>query len=178
MPSAVETAFDVAFWFSDTALNDNEYLQPQKLHRLLYLAQAYFAVAYDGRELMPATFIADDMGPIEPNMFAAFSKGRPNIEVEMFLPPEITSFLDSIWRRFGHHSAERLSRMTKGTPAYRQAIAKGRKSFITLEAMRRSFSRGEETPGLQRVLKPKVLVSQTGRPVTVTSWTPSLRRMS
>jgi len=178
MSSAVETAFDVAFWFSDTALNDNEYLQPQKLHRLLYLAQAYFAVAYDGRELMPATFVAEDMGPIEPNIFAAFSKGRPNVDAEMFLQPEITAFLDSIWRRFGHHSVDRLTRMTKGTPAYRQAIAKGKRSAITLEAMRLSFARGEETPGLQRVLKPKVMVSHTGRPVMVTSWAAGLRKMS
>ncbi|GEM_PF-5893832 len=31
MPSDVNNAFDVAFWFADTALNENEYLQQQKL---------------------------------------------------------------------------------------------------------------------------------------------------
>ena len=34
MPADVSNAFDVAFWFADTALNENEYLQPQKLQRL------------------------------------------------------------------------------------------------------------------------------------------------
>ena len=42
MQPAVFSTFDVAFWFADTALNNNEYLQPQKLHRLLFLSQAYF----------------------------------------------------------------------------------------------------------------------------------------
>ena len=177
MTSAAKSAFDVAFWFADTALNDNEYLQPQKLHRLLFLAQAYFAVGYDGRVLMPAFFVADEMGPMEPNIFAAFSKGRPDVDVDLFLAPEVESFLDSIWRRFGFHSADRLTRMVKGTLAYRQAFTKGKRAEIPLEAMRRSFSRHEEAPDLQRVLRPKVMRTHTGRPVTVTSWMPGLRRM-
>ena len=37
MPADVTNAFDIAFWFADTALNENEYLQPQKLQRLLFL---------------------------------------------------------------------------------------------------------------------------------------------
>ncbi len=40
MPAAVESAFDVAFWFADVALNENEYLQPQKLHRLMFWPRA------------------------------------------------------------------------------------------------------------------------------------------
>ena len=39
MPAAVKSAFDVAFWFADTALHDNEYMQPQKLQRLLFLSE-------------------------------------------------------------------------------------------------------------------------------------------
>ena len=33
-----DSTFDVVFWFMDRALNDKEYLQPGKMHRLLYLA--------------------------------------------------------------------------------------------------------------------------------------------
>ena len=54
MPADVENAFDIAFWFADTALNENQYLQPQKLQRLLFIAQAYYTVAFNGRKLMPA----------------------------------------------------------------------------------------------------------------------------
>ena len=57
--SAVSSTFDVVVWFTDRALNDGEYLQPTKLHRLMYLAQGYFAVAYRGEKLMPATFVVD-----------------------------------------------------------------------------------------------------------------------
>ena len=45
MTPAVQSSFDVAYWFFDRALNENEYIQPQKLHRLMFLAPAYFAVA-------------------------------------------------------------------------------------------------------------------------------------
>lgn len=45
MPAEVDSGVEIALWFSDQALHRNEYLQPQKLHKLLFLAQAYFAVA-------------------------------------------------------------------------------------------------------------------------------------
>ena len=40
MPAAVDSAFELAFWFCDRALNDGEYLQPIKMHYLMYLSQA------------------------------------------------------------------------------------------------------------------------------------------
>jgi uncharacterized phage-associated protein len=176
MPAAVDSVFDVAFWFADTALNNNEYLQPQKLHRLMFLAQAYFAVAHSGKRLMPAVFVASEMGPIEPNTYAAFSKGRPDIETNLFLPEEVESLLENIWRRFGHMSAERLTRMTKATPAYKQSVERGRRAVISLDAMRLSFVRAEDTPSLDQVVRPKVLRSHTGRPVTVKSWVPGTKK--
>ena len=66
----LNTVFDAAFRFIDLALNDNEYLQPQKLHRLLYLAQAYYGANYHGNMLMPAIFVAEEFGPVEPNLYA------------------------------------------------------------------------------------------------------------
>lgn len=172
MPSAVESIFDIAFWFSDTALNQNEYLQPQKLHRLMFLSQAYFSVAYGGKKLMPAVFIADDLGPIEPNVYKAFAKGRPDIDVDLFMPEEVEAFLESIWRRFGHLSPERLSQMTKETQAYTQAYKKGRRTEIAHQAIRLSFTRGRETPAVDQVVKPKVMRLQSGKPVAVKGWKP------
>ena len=109
MPADVNTAFDVAFYLEDIALNDHEYLQPIKLQRLLFLAQAYYAVAFKGRKLMPAVFVADELGPIEPNIYMAFSKGRPDVDVDLFMPPEVTSFLDNIWRKFGSFTVDKLT---------------------------------------------------------------------
>ena len=168
----MDSGFDVAFWFADTALADNEYLQPQKLQRLLFLAQAYYAVASKGRALFPGVFVAEEMGPIEPNLYAAFSKGRPDVDVDLILPADIESFLDSIWRRFGHYSVDRLNETTNQSLAYQKAYEVGRRTEITLRMMRLAFERGDSAPGVDQVVKPNVYLTQQGKPVTVQSWTP------
>jgi len=172
MPADVTNAFDVAFFFADTALAENEYLQPQKLQGLMFLAQAYYTVAYKGRKLMPAVFVADERGPVEPNVYIAFSKGRPDIDADLFLPHEVESFLDAIWRRFGHFSTEKIIAMAKGTTAYKRARKKGNRAEIDIVDMRLSFARAEQTPGVEQVVKPKVYRTQSGRSVTVKSWVP------
>ncbi len=175
MPAEVKSAFDIAFWFADAALEANEYLQPQKLQRLLFLSQGYYSVLHDGKKLMPAMFVADELGPTEPNIHASFSRGRPNIDVDMFLGPDVEAFLDSIWRRFGHFSMDRLNAITKGTSAYRQAFRRAPRSEIHLDEMRLSFARAEKTPGVKQVVKPKVLVTQHGKPVQVKAWNPGAK---
>lgn len=175
MPAEVNNAFDVAFFFADTALAENEYLQPQKLQGLMFLAQAYFAVAFKGRKLMPAVFIADERGPLEPNVYVAFSKGRPDIDADLFLPAEVESFLDAIWRRFGHLSTEKLNGMAKGTSAYKKARGRGHRAEIALDEMRLSFVRAEKTPGVNQVVKPKLYRTQSGKNVTVQRWVPGTK---
>ncbi len=175
MPADLDTAFDVAFWFCDQALNNNEYLQPQNLHRLMFLAQAYYAVAFEGRKLMPAIFVADELGPVEPNVFKAFSRGRPDTEVELFIPGDVENFLHGIWSRFGHLPADRLTRLTKGSDAYKQAMRRGNRAEIPLDTMRLSFIRAEDAPSVNRVVSPKVMVTQAGRPVKVKSWVPGTK---
>ena len=96
--------------------------------------------------------------------------------MELFLPPEVETFLESIWRRFGHHSPEIISRIAKETLAYRQAYKKAKGTEITIEAMRLSFSRAEEAPPLDQVIRPKILRSQSGKPVTVKAWVPGAKQ--
>jgi uncharacterized phage-associated protein len=172
MPTDVKSAFDIAFWFVDTAFNENEYMQPQKLQRLLFISQAYYSIAYPKRKLMPAVFVADEMGPVEPNVYLAFSKGRPDLDVDIFLPHEVDGFLSSIWRQFGHHSVERLNELTNETVAYKQARAKGDRVGIPLDLMTLSFVRGATAPQVQHVLKPKVMRTQHGKQVIVKAWNP------
>ena len=189
--AAVESSFDVAYWFVDRALNDGEYIQPQKLHRLMFLSQAYFAVAYNGRLLMPAMFVADPFGPMEPNVFRACSIQRPPIETIPLSEP-VTQFLDSVWRRFGSQSANTLSTLVNGHPPYRDALEKAPRSEITLAAMVAYYGRKaapaapaspsaeprrggpvfEAPPALDQVVRPKIMVSQDGKPVSVKKWTP------
>ncbi|PKU21436.1 hypothetical protein CWS72_26810 [Telmatospirillum siberiense] len=183
---AAPSSFDIAYWFIDRALDDNEYLQPQKLHRLMYLAQAYFAVAYHGRMLMPAVFVADEFGPIEPNVFRACAIQRPPIEAKA-LPDIVTHFLDGVWRRFGQHSAEHLNRQVNGHPPYGAALAAGAGSEIPLKAMVAFYGKKPPTvpeeqastamsaaapPPVEQVLRPRVMRSQNGAPVSVQKWMP------
>lgn len=185
---AAPSSFDIAYWFIDRALDENEYLQPQKLHRLMYLAQAYFAVAYHGRMLMPAVFVADDFGPIEPNVFRACAIQRPPIEAQP-LSDVVTHFLDGVWRRFGQHSAEFLSRQVNGHPPYGAALASGAGSEIPLKAMMAFYGKKQPTvseealaaakatssappPPVDQVLRPRMMRSQNGAPVSVQKWMP------
>ena len=176
MPSAVDSVFEVAFWLNDRALNDNEYIQPTKLQSMLFLAQAYYALAYDGKRLVPAIFVADEvMGPIEPSIYAAYNKGRPNLTIDTRLDEDTASFVDSIWRRFGHHSTEYLSKLCRRNPAYKAALLRGRRAEIPLDEIRKSFVAAvekAEAPALTQVMKPKVLRDQTGKAVAVNAWKP------
>lgn len=175
MPADVSNAFDVAFWFADTALNENEYLQPQKLQRLLFLSQAYYSIIHKGRKLMPAVFVADEIGPMEPNVHMAFSRGRPDIDAELFLPFEVEDFLSGIWRRFGHMSMERLDTITKETSAYKNAIKRGPRAEMTLKEMTVSFLESREAPAPSQVAKKKIFRTQSGRPVEVKAWVPGAK---
>ena len=175
MPADVNNAFDIAFWFMDTAEADREYLQPQKLQRLMFIAQAYYAVAFSGRKLMPAVFVADEIGPVEPNIFMAFSRGRPDIDAELFLPHEVENFLQAVWRRFGHFDTERLTRITNETSAYKHARTRGPRAEIMIDEMRLSFARAEATPAADQVVKPRIYRTQTGRPVQVKAWQPGMK---
>ena len=177
--AAVESSFDVAYWFVDRALNENEYIQPQKLHRLMFLAQAYFAVAYNGRMLMPAIFVADELGPVEPGVFRACAIQRPPIEPKRLSEP-VTHFLDSVWRRFGQHSSEHLNQTVRGHAPYAEAFAKGLRTEIPLPSMIAFYGKKNSTtnevlgaPPITQVLRPRVMRSQDGKPVSVQKWKPA-----
>lgn len=176
MPFAVKSSLDVVFWFSDRALNENEYLQPQKLHRLLYLAQAYFSVAYPGRKLMPAVFVADEFGPVEPTVFHVFAYGRPHMVEPNRISEQVVHFLDGIWRRFGASTADQLTERVSRHAPVAEAMGKGPGEEIPVEAMVKFYAseaaarRG--APPVDQVLRPRVMRKQGGKPVSVTAWKP------
>ena len=172
MPAAVDSAFELAFWFCDRALNDSEYLQPVKMHYLMYLSQAYYATAYNGKKLVPAVFVAEDFGPIEPSVFRAWSQGRPKFEGKNIISDEAAAFADSVWRRFGHHSAEHLAKLCRKSPAYLAALKRGKRAEISLKEMIVSFAKAQNSPAVDQIVKPKIMRSHKGRAVEVKSWTP------
>ena len=178
MPTAAKSAFDVAFNFADKALGKNEYLQPQKLQRLMFLAQCAYSGRHRGRQLMPAVFVADELGPVEPNIHLAFSKGRPDIDVDPWLPEDAQAVLDDVWHRFGHCSTEHLTRVTMDTLAYRLARQRGSGSEIDLDMMRLSFAGDDAKPATLAAKRPKMMRTQSGRPVSVAPWTPAEKPIS
>lgn len=95
------------------------------------------------------------------------------MEVTLFLDPDVEGFMESIWSRFGNYSSERLTEMTKETLAFKQALRHGPRSEISLESMMHSFIRANETPSVDQVVKPKIMRSQTGKPVAVQAWNPA-----
>lgn len=122
-------------------------------------------------------------------MYRAFENGRPNVETKK-VPDDAQQILDSVWRKFGAHSSEHLTRLTMNHAPYRDAIAAaGPGEEITLKAMmefygRKSAARKPGTvpergsqdqgaaPALAEVLRPRVMRSHTGRPVNVHRWMP------
>ena len=131
---AVDSCFDVAFWLLDRALDDGEYLQPQKMHRLMYLAQAYYASAKHGAKLMPAIFVVGLEGPVEPTVYRAMERGRPMVDT--IKPDEdVTHVLDSVWRQFGAKSVERLNSAIKNHPPVVEASDLGHGTEISFESM-------------------------------------------
>lgn len=182
---AVDSCFDVAFWLLDRALDEGEYLQPQKLHRLMFLAQAYFASARHGAKLMPAVFVAGPEGPIEPTVYRAMERGRPMVDT-ISPQDEALHVLDSVWRQFGSKSVERLNATIKNHPPVVEAKENGPGTEITFDSMvafyvktlgqqsriRKEDEAFADAPPPERVLRPKIMRSHTGKPVAVNRWSP------
>ena len=176
MKIAVRSSLDVALWLSDRALGEGEYIQPQKLHRLMYLAHAYFSLAYPSMKLMPAVFVIEEFGPIEPTVFHALAWGRPS-QLDANMLPEVASvFLESIWGKFGSFRVDHLNRIIDAHVPVSETAAKGPGHEIPMDrvaaflASEAAVKKGVKP--VEQVVKPRVLRSQAGRPVTVTAWRP------
>ena len=154
--AATGSCFEIAQWFVDRARFEDSYLQAQKLQCMLWLAQGHYAATYHSRKLMPATFIAMAIGPREPNIYRAYELGR--LELPNLPPPaEIIAFLDRLWGRFGHHSAEQLDKLVRAHRVYTDALDKGEGEEILFENIARYFTE-------QREVKPETLArSADGR---------------
>lgn len=159
---ATDSTIDVAIWLLDRASADDNYLQPQKLQRLLYLAQGYYAREHYGRKLMPATFVVHEMGPVEPTIFRLFEAGRPKIGF-VSPPGEVENFLEIVWRRFGGHTVDRLNALIGGQALYRDMAGRGQGEEIQFTDMAAAFAGKDEAAETVR--------TPDGR--TVKKWMPS-----
>jgi hypothetical protein len=65
--------------------------------------------------------------------------------------------------------------MSKETMAFKRAKKRGNRAEIDFADMQLSFIRAEKTPGVDQVVKPKIYRTQSGKPVTIKSWTPGAK---
>lgn len=135
----VTSTLDVALWLFDRARRDDQHMPAQKLQRLLWIAQALYAAECHGRMLMPATFVAEEVGPTEPTIFHVFQDSRPPL-VPGKIVPEAENFLDRIWRKYGHHSTDHLNRMMSASDIYRRALRRERGTVIPFETIAKHFT--------------------------------------
>lgn len=166
--SAVSSTVDVAIWFSEKARQDDDYLQPQKLQRLLYLAQGIYAAKNFGRKLMPATFVADETGPIEPNIFRLFEEG-PLKSKPKNLAPEVENFLYEVWRRYSHHSTDYINQQIQHHDTYVRAIKNGVFEEITFDEIVSFFTGQDEERKKQKAM----VKTDDGR--VLPKWAPTAR---
>jgi len=97
---------------------------------------------------------------------------------------EALHVLDSVWRQFGSKSIVRLNATVKNHPPIVEAWENGLGTEITFDAMvifymkilgqhRPKPSQDEalaDAPSPDRVLRPKLMKSPTGKPVAVNRW--------
>ena len=175
MVPAVRSTMDVALWLMARSDSAGERLQPQKLQRLLYLAQAHYAGGHEGAKLMPATFLATELGPMEPNIYFLFAQGEPKM-VYADPSPAVEEFLMGLWDRYGPRSSEDLLTSIASDGSYALALKSGRNSEITIEMLSAGYGGRAAVKvkgGIKAAAEPGMW-TQDGR--RATKWIPGQRR--
>ncbi len=145
---AARSTLDIALWFQARSDSAGERLPPRKLHFLLYLAQALFAGENEGRKLMPGTFLAGEVGPIEPNIYTLFEGGALDRQPGS-LSLTVEEFLNEIWGRFGHESAKDIERFVHRDGVWEAVLKLGQNVEIPIELMSKAFA-GSRVLGLKQ----------------------------
>lgn len=126
-----------------------ESLPPQRLHYLLYLTHAHYAAEHRGRKIMPATFLATEVGPVEPNVHQLFEGGR--LVVEVTAPPRVVEeYLTEIWSRYGRKSVQQLQGLVERDGAWRGVLRKGQLLEIPVELLYRAYGGGADAVPLDQ----------------------------
>lgn len=175
-PAAVASAFFVALWFCRRAAREGVTLQPMKLQALLFLAQAGYAAQTAGRVLMPAVFVADERGPIEPNVECVLATGWLGEGIDTVIAPPVEVALEQTWRLFGPTRRPDALSLARSFPAFRQALRRAARRTVSLSAMAQSFVEWWQTAEAEGPVgeeRPRLLRTQNGRMVNVKSWDPA-----
>lgn len=163
--SAAKSALDVANWFFKKAEASRVYLEEDKLHPLVFLAQAHYALKNGMQYLVPGLFVCDNGGIFEPNLKKILEFGMP-LMGEPELSNEVKEFLELVWHKYAAKNAFELIGIIKASPAYRKHHVKDETVLLTLEDMAQNFGAPTEPQTAK-----KIRISQNG-PVVVSEWQP------
>ena len=141
MRPATRSTFDVLYWLQAKAWASSHASEIPCLLKLLYLCQAAYAAGHNQKKLMPATFLATEAGPIEPDIFLAMESGfSPKKAVPP--SPEVEMLLTSIWESCKDKSQMELDLVLSHDTAIMAAKSRGRNSEIMLAEMAAAYKNG------------------------------------
>ena len=148
-PPATRSTLDIASWFHARSESAGETMSQRRIHYLLYLTQAHYAAEHRGRKIMPATFLATQVGPVEPNIHQLLEGGRFAIEAND--PPRaVEDYLIEIWTRFGKKTVRQLENLVERDGAWRGVLRKGALLEIPIELLYRAYGGGADAVPLDK----------------------------
>ena len=170
---AVNSSLEVANWFFRRADKDDSYLENDKLHLLLFLAQVHFALNNNMEYLIPSLFICDERGFSEPTLAKLLTYGLPLMEAPIFAE-KINSFLELIWKKYSPMNTKELSEFIKNSDSYIDNYQTGKRNIVNLEDVAQKFKSSLNPRSFSKAgtsSNRKILISQNG-PVMVSAWQP------
>lgn len=169
--AAVNTALEVANWFFKRAEQNGNYLQDDKLHHLMFLAQVHYALSNQNHYLFPALFAAGPDGYFDPNLQITLSFGRPLMPSPKF-NDKVNSFLEIIWNKYFPLDSADLSELIQNATSYRENYKHGENNLVPMAELAAQFKNQFKTARGKAASRPKkVMISQNG-PVVVSQWLP------
>lgn len=166
----INSILSAANWFFRKADSSDIYLENDKLHHLLFLAQIHFSVGHNGEYLFPGIFVCDNKGFHEPNLAHMLTFGMPLMEAPKF-DKEIHTFLELIWKKYSPMSKLQLEDFVKNSDAYNKYFKSGQLTPASLEELTPLFKGTASSAPHNTSKKRKVMLSQNG-PVVVSQWHP------
>lgn len=140
MRPAIRSTFDIVAWFEEQGSQSSVSLNSPTLMKLLYLSQAVYAAEHNSAKLMPATFLATDAGPIEPDLFIGMEHGV-SLDDPVSPADHVEAVLTAVWQSFTDNS-ENIDQAISSDQAIAEAKKKGRNSEIQIDEMSASYPGG------------------------------------
>ncbi len=141
MRPAIRSTFDIVAWFEEQGRQSDMALNTPTLMKLLYLSQGIYASEHNLAKLMPATYLATDAGPIEPDLFIALDQGV-SLEDPVSPSDHVEDVLLAVWNFLSENGADALEKVIGSDTAIAEAKKKGRNSEIQFDDMASAYPGG------------------------------------